>query len=288
MKTRRTLPMSLSKPRKQGPRPSTGIAAYVPVPNEPSPENGQSFAALQRALAAGIPAGNRNRIIGTCPNGCQRRQVLSRISLSPQTHASLRSPRSHWRSVCVFQSLASWAAMLRISYSLTDSGQQWTLCGQLAGPWVQELRSCWERTRGAAAGSRAVVNLSDVTFIDEDGERLLAEMRNSGVEFVAAGVETKHLLQNLKSRGERPLRRSIGCLTRVTDPCEGGTLGVRRLRPLDAGAAKKLPSPCRLEAPSLDLSTEAGTDVGQLGNLRGGCQPALSVDSAKLIKREKK
>jgi hypothetical protein len=117
--------------------------------------------------------------------------------------------------------------MLRISYSQTDSGQQWTLFGQLAGPWVQELRSCWEHARRVAAGSGAVVNLSvvnlsDVTFIDEEGEKLLSEMRSAGVEFVATGVETKHLLQNLKSRGERPLRRLIGCLTGVAKPCGSG------------------------------------------------------------------
>jgi len=123
-------------------------------------------------------------------------------------------------------------AMLRIYYS-----QQWTLCGQLAGPWVQELRSCWEHAR--RAGSSAVVDLSDVTFVDENGETLLAEMRTAGVEFVATGVETKHLLQNLKSRGERPLRRLVGCLAGVTTPRSSGTPGVRRSRPLDAGAKEK-------------------------------------------------
>jgi hypothetical protein len=53
------------------------------------------------------------------------------------------------------------------------------------------------------------VDLSDVTFIDEGGEKLLSEMRSDGAEFVAAGVETKHLLKNLKGKGERPLRRFI-------------------------------------------------------------------------------
>jgi hypothetical protein len=98
--------------------------------------------------------------------------------------------------------------MLRISYS-----QHWTLCGQLAGPWVQELRSCWERARRTPAGAGSVVNLSDVTFIDEEGEKLLSEMRSAGVEFVATGVDTKHLLDNLRGRGERPLRRLVGCFT---------------------------------------------------------------------------
>jgi hypothetical protein len=141
--------------------------------------------------------------------------------------------------------------MLRIYYS-----QQWTLCGQLAGPWVQELRSCWEHARHAAAESSAVVDLSDVTFVDENGERLLAEMRSAGVEFIATGVETKHLLQNLKSEGERPLRRLIGYLTEAATPRSSGAPGVRRLRPLGAGARKKRDSPCRTGASPFDLAVE--------------------------------
>jgi hypothetical protein len=68
----------------------------------------------------------------------------------------------------------------------------------------------------------SVVNLNDVTFIDEDGERLLSDMRSAGVDFVATGVDTKHLLRNLKSRGERPLRRSIKCFTGVAKLCCSG------------------------------------------------------------------
>jgi len=105
--------------------------------------------------------------------------------------------------------------MLRICFS-----QHWTLCGQLAGPWVQELRACWEHARNVAAGSAAKVDLSDVTFIDEDGEKLLSDMRAEGVEFVATGVATRHLIENLKPRGERPLRRLVGCWTGDTSKRE--------------------------------------------------------------------
>ena len=100
--------------------------------------------------------------------------------------------------------------MLRISYSDTGAQQRWKLCGQLAGQWVDELRSCWQYARRVAPVSQSVLDLSDVTFIDEDGERLLADMRIAGVEFVAAGVETRHLLDNLQEQGEKPLRRLIG------------------------------------------------------------------------------
>lgn len=99
--------------------------------------------------------------------------------------------------------------MLRISYSHADGLQQWVLCGQLAGPWVQELFAFWQYTRQAAAKPRAVIDLSDVTFIDENGETLLSEMRSAGVEFVATGVANRDLLENLKSQGERSVRRRL-------------------------------------------------------------------------------
>jgi hypothetical protein len=53
------------------------------------------------------------------------------------------------------------------------------------------------------------VNLTDVTFIDEAGERLLAEMQNAGTEFVAVGVENRDLLASLRQKGRRPLRRCV-------------------------------------------------------------------------------
>lgn len=98
--------------------------------------------------------------------------------------------------------------MLRISFSRTDHLDRWTLCGQLAGAWVHELRSCWEHSR-KMPGQGATVDLSDVTFIDESGEKLLSEMRNAGVKFVATGIETKHLIENLKSKAEKTLRRLV-------------------------------------------------------------------------------
>jgi hypothetical protein len=99
--------------------------------------------------------------------------------------------------------------MLRITYAQTEEEQRWTLSGQLAGPWVSELRACWENGCQVADSANRVVDLSEVTFIDESGECLLSEMRSSGAKFVAAGVETKHLVKNLVVNGERSLRRVI-------------------------------------------------------------------------------
>jgi len=99
--------------------------------------------------------------------------------------------------------------MFRVSCSDTAEGQRWSLCGRLAGPWVEELRSCWLRARERAPYARAVVDLREVIFVDETGERLLAEMEVSGAEFVAAGVENKDLVASLRKEAGCSLRRGL-------------------------------------------------------------------------------
>ncbi len=102
--------------------------------------------------------------------------------------------------------------MLKITNSGTTTEQRWTLCGQLTGPWVAELRSNWEQTRDESGGHTYLVDLTDVTFIDENGEGLLQQMRNEGAEFTAGGVDTKDVLENLNTRERRPLRRFLAHL----------------------------------------------------------------------------
>ena len=96
--------------------------------------------------------------------------------------------------------------MLRLIDNRETGRRKWILCGQLAGPWVAELEGQWRE----APDLPALVDLSDVTFIDEAGERLLREMRRRGVEFVASGVETRDVLDNLGSGGARISRKVRG------------------------------------------------------------------------------
>ena len=99
--------------------------------------------------------------------------------------------------------------MFRVAYADTTTGQRWTLCGRLAGAWVDELRSVWLNVRKRAPRATATVDLTQVTFVDEAGEALLAEMQRAGAEFVAGGVENKHLIASLNDKRERTLRRAV-------------------------------------------------------------------------------
>lgn len=99
--------------------------------------------------------------------------------------------------------------MLKIVSAGTAGEQRWILCGQLAGPWVTELRVSWERVRSASDIRKHVVDLRDVTFIDESGVRLLNQMKSEGAEFLASGIETRDVLDNLASADQQPVRRLL-------------------------------------------------------------------------------
>jgi anti-anti-sigma regulatory factor len=106
--------------------------------------------------------------------------------------------------------------MLRITNSTSGSGFRWTLSGQLAGPWVSELRTAWESKLAESEGRPSVVDLREVTCIDEDGAGLLREMSDRGTEFVAADINTRHILEGMKTQEKPPLRKLLAYLTR---PC---------------------------------------------------------------------
>ena len=99
--------------------------------------------------------------------------------------------------------------MLKITITETPTEQKWVLCGRLTEPWVSELRSNWTKTSDARLGRHCIVDLDSVTFIDQNGECALVAMMNEGVQFVASGVCTKQLLEDLKNTNKKRLRRCV-------------------------------------------------------------------------------
>jgi hypothetical protein len=129
--------------------------------------------------------------------------------------------------------------MLRFSYSRPDRGERWTLSGDLSGPWVEDLRAVWRRIREQAAPADAVVDLKDVTFIDESGESLLAEMKRAGAKLIACGVEHTHLVANLNGEGGRTLRRRLEHLCCGEVRSAGNPATAESAREASAGAERK-------------------------------------------------
>ncbi|HET8924014.1 MAG TPA: hypothetical protein VFN26_13580 [Candidatus Acidoferrum sp.] len=85
--------------------------------------------------------------------------------------------------------------MLKITISETPAETRWILQGRLVGVWVDELRTSWKKKPRSKTQTSCVIDLNDVTFIDEKGERLLRAMSKRGAQFIASGIYIKYVLQ---------------------------------------------------------------------------------------------
>jgi anti-anti-sigma regulatory factor len=79
--------------------------------------------------------------------------------------------------------------------------------GRLAGPWVEELETCWRQT-AVNPRSHAVVDLTGVTFVDADGKALLMRMWQQGAELRAAGCLTRCIVEEITKTGQADPSRS--------------------------------------------------------------------------------
>jgi hypothetical protein len=62
-------------------------------------------------------------------------------------------------------------------------GEMIKLDGSLHGPWVEEVRKAYDATADHASLIR--LDLTDLTYLDEDGRELLAEWIRRGAEVTA-------------------------------------------------------------------------------------------------------
>lgn len=75
--------------------------------------------------------------------------------------------------------------MLKISLAeMANSTTTLRLEGRLVGPWVSELRQVCEPL--ISDGTRLAVDLTEVTFADENGVSLLAGLRTRGARLLNA------------------------------------------------------------------------------------------------------
>jgi hypothetical protein len=135
---------------------------------------------------------------------------FSSISLNTIGFREFQFQFREWHLVCNFI-MRTEKSVLRITIADEPEEQRWTLQGRLSGPWVAQLKMNWEKSHGQNGYRKCVVDVSGVTFVDLDGERVLATMMQAGAEFIASGVYTKHILEILEKRRQRWIRKFIVC-----------------------------------------------------------------------------
>jgi hypothetical protein len=89
--------------------------------------------------------------------------------------------------------------MLRVITVKRGGAYRLELHGMLGGEWVPLLEQHWRAIVDRGASARVTVVLSNVDFIDADGEWLLQRMADAGVRFVVSGCLNRYLVDRLKA-----------------------------------------------------------------------------------------
>ena len=101
-----------------------------------------------------------------------------------------------WQSTCTWPSRVY--TVLRITTRNIAGDVSLFIEGKLAGPCVGELEKCWHRAVAGESPLPAVVDLTDVSFIDSNAKQLLAQMREHGIKLVANGLMSKFFIDEIE------------------------------------------------------------------------------------------
>jgi len=88
--------------------------------------------------------------------------------------------------------------MLRVITERQGDRYTLDLHGTLGGEWVAVLEQHWRSIVDAVPFAKVTLVLSNVGFIDPDGEQLLHRMADNEVEFVVAGCMNRYVIDSLK------------------------------------------------------------------------------------------
>ena len=88
--------------------------------------------------------------------------------------------------------------MLRVISKRQGRGYRLELHGRLGGEWVAVVEQLWRSIVADAPLAQVTLVLSNVDFIDPDGEQLLHRMADNDVEFVVTGCMNRYVIDSLK------------------------------------------------------------------------------------------
>jgi hypothetical protein len=87
--------------------------------------------------------------------------------------------------------------MLRITIDKNSRATTLRLEGRLTGPWVDELERTWHSVTSDPANGRVSVDLTDVTFVGEEGKALLEQMYGQGAKLKTSRCGTRRLVEEI-------------------------------------------------------------------------------------------
>ncbi|HTB95936.1 MAG TPA: STAS domain-containing protein [Terracidiphilus sp.] len=88
--------------------------------------------------------------------------------------------------------------MLRINISETDETMRIRLEGRITGPWAEELDRVGAEAASRLGRKKLAIDLSDVTYADESGKKVLSRIvAQTGAELIAGTLSTQDLARQV-------------------------------------------------------------------------------------------
>jgi hypothetical protein len=88
-------------------------------------------------------------------------------------------------------------AMLRIITKERGTTYRLELHGSIAGEWIAVLERHWRDILNRVPSATIAVGLSNVGFIDRDGQELLRRMAERGVKLDGAGLMNRYVIERI-------------------------------------------------------------------------------------------
>jgi hypothetical protein len=99
------------------------------------------------------------------------------------------------------------ASMLRVMTERQGDRYRLGLHGTLGGEWVAVLEQHWRSIKADVPSATLTLVLSNVDFIDPEGEQLLRRLADDDVEFIVAGCMNRYVIDRLKPGVPKAERR---------------------------------------------------------------------------------
>ena len=87
--------------------------------------------------------------------------------------------------------------MLMITEQRNVDALIFMLAGALAGDWATEFNRCWRNATTVSRATRIIVDLTEVTFVDDLGRKALSQVMNDGGELIARDVLMKSIVEEI-------------------------------------------------------------------------------------------
>ena len=98
--------------------------------------------------------------------------------------------------------------MLKISTVDSRNQRRLVLEGKLIEPWTAELRNACELAKVDLNGRELVIDAKNLTAISQEGENVLLDLMEEGIEFRCCGVFTRHVLKQIARRRRGIIRET--------------------------------------------------------------------------------